>query len=116
MVTLLVVGGPFPPLTQLRTGPAQIDTSPPETRLQAKAPTLTTSSSVPPSDLGYPACRLSPVRPVDDARSVTSGDGLRHGYHRRRPSARGTIGCLCLSVLRQLRPAATQAAWPPGRR
>ena len=41
-MTLLLVGGQFPPLTQLRTGPAQIDTRTQETRPSTKAPTLST--------------------------------------------------------------------------
>src|SRR5215211_216297 len=69
-------GRALPALTQLRTGPAQIDTSPPENPSTGEGADLDIGSSVPPSGLGYPACRLSPVRTVDDARSVHAATGF----------------------------------------
>jgi hypothetical protein len=113
---LPLIGGPFPPRTPLRTGPAQIDTRTQEIRPQAKAPTLTTSSSAPLSGLG---CRAASSRPF--VRSTT---------HDRSHPATGFATVIvvvpahagrsvgrCVFVLR---PASTgssiQAAWPPGRR
>jgi len=61
---------------------------------------LTTSLSAPPSGLGCPPCRHCPVRLVDDAGSVTSGDGLSHTGHPRCTSETREDCCRCVSVFR----------------
>ena len=47
MVTLLVVGGPFPPSPNYEQAPPRLTHGPQETRSWAKASALSTSSSVP---------------------------------------------------------------------
>jgi hypothetical protein len=50
MVTLLLVGGQAPPLTPLRTGPAQIDTRTKSLGEAATSTSLTSLSALPPEE------------------------------------------------------------------
>src|ERR671912_1658990 len=80
MVTLLLVGGQFPPLTQLRTGPAQIDTRTQETRSAAMTSTLRTSSSVPlePGKVCPPGRARSIIQPSESPKGKAAvGDPQR---------------------------------------